>query len=85
MAAPLIELRAVTKRFPGMKALDGVDFQIFPAEIVCLAGENGSGKSTLIKIVSGVYDFDEGELLVDGKPVADFGPRAAIAASALLP
>lgn len=80
MAEPLIELRAVTKRFPGMKALDSVDFQIFPAEIVCLAGENGSGKSTLIKIVSGVYDFDEGELLVDGKPVSDFGPRAAITA-----
>lgn len=80
MAEPLIELRAVTKRFPGMKALDSVDFQIFPAEIVCLAGENGSGKSTLIKIVSGVYDFDEGEVLIGGKPVADFGPRAAIAA-----
>ena len=80
MAEPLIELRGVTKRFPGMKALDGVDFRIEPAEILCLAGENGSGKSTLIKIVSGVYDFDEGTLLIDGAPVSGFSPRAAIAA-----
>ncbi len=80
MAEPLIELRGVTKHFPGMKALDGVDFAIAPAEILCLAGENGSGKSTLIKIVSGVYDFDEGALLIDGAPVSGFSPRAAIAA-----
>lgn len=80
MAEPLIELRGVTKRFPGMTALDAIDFRIDPAEILCLAGENGSGKSTLIKIVSGVYDFNEGELLIDGAPVAGFTPRAAIAA-----
>ncbi|MCK0198164.1 sugar ABC transporter ATP-binding protein [Ancylobacter sp. 6x-1] len=80
MAEPLIELRGVTKRFPGMTALDAIDFRIAPAEILCLAGENGSGKSTLIKIVSGVYAYDEGELLIDGAPVSGFSPRAAIAA-----
>ncbi|ALN75182.1 sugar ABC transporter ATP-binding protein [Aureimonas sp. AU20] len=79
MAEFLIDLRSVTKRFPGMKALDAIDFQIRPAEIVCLAGENGSGKSTLIKIISGIYQPDEGEIAIDGEPVRALTPREAIA------
>ncbi len=79
MAEPLIDLRSVTKRFPGMKALDAIDFRIQPAEIVCLAGENGSGKSTLIKIISGVYQPDEGEIRIDAVPVRTLTPREAIA------
>ncbi|RYE83155.1 MAG: sugar ABC transporter ATP-binding protein, partial [Hyphomicrobiales bacterium] len=79
MADPLIELSSVTKRFPGMKALDAIDFAIAPAEICCLAGENGSGKSTLIKIISGIYQPDEGEIRIDGAAMPALTPRDAIA------
>jgi simple sugar transport system ATP-binding protein len=79
MADPLIELRSVTKLFPGMKALDSIDFAIAPAEICCFAGENGSGKSTLIKIISGIYRPNEGEILIDGVAMPAMTPRDAIA------
>lgn len=76
---PLIELRNISKRFGGVRALDVVSLTLDPARIHCLAGENGSGKSTLIKIVSGVYQPDEGEILIDGKPVGRLDPAASIA------
>lgn len=79
MHAPLIELSSITKRFPGMTALDSVDFSIDPAEIVCLAGENGSGKSTLIKVISGIYRPEQGRLVFDGEEIATLSPREAIA------
>lgn len=78
-SAPLIELRNISKRFGGVRALDDVSLSLDPARIHCLAGENGSGKSTLIKIVSGVYQPDEGEILIDGKPVSRLDPAASIA------
>ncbi|MBV8586186.1 MAG: sugar ABC transporter ATP-binding protein [Verrucomicrobia bacterium] len=74
---PALELRNVTKSFPGVTALDRVSFDVLPGEVHALLGENGAGKSTLIKIVSGVYRPDEGELLVSGEPVALANPGEA--------
>lgn len=75
----LIELRGITKRFGGVTALNDVSMQIAPGEIHCLAGENGSGKSTIIKVMSGVYRPDAGEILIDGKPVGPLTPPESIA------
>jgi len=68
-AAPLLEMQGITKDFSGVKVLKGVDFRVYPAEIVCLLGENGAGKSTLMKILAGVLTDYSGEILLDGKPV----------------
>jgi ribose transport system ATP-binding protein len=64
---PVLEARSVTKRFAGVTALDSIDFQIRAGESIALMGENGAGKSTLIKVLTGVYQPDEGELLLDGE------------------
>lgn len=77
MAAPFLEVRKVTKRFPGVVALSGVDLEVQPAEVVALIGENGAGKSTLMKILAGVQPADEGELLVEGKVVRFSGVQDA--------
>ncbi len=77
MAKPLLQLTKVHKRFPGVHALQGVDFEVRPGEIHALLGENGAGKSTLIKIVSGVYRPDAGEIRIDGEPVSFANPRDA--------
>jgi ABC-type sugar transport system ATPase subunit len=66
----LIEASAISKSFPGVRALDAVDFTLRAGEVHALVGENGAGKSTLIKIFSGVYQPDSGEIRVDGQPVA---------------
>ena len=76
-AAPVLELRGVTKRFPGVVALDDVSIEVRRHEVIGLIGENGAGKSTLLKILSGVYQQDEGELLVRGEPARFRGPRDA--------
>ena len=68
-AAPILSMRHITKRFPGVVALDDVTFDVYPGEVHCLVGENGAGKSTLMKIMSGVYVDYEGDLLLDGQPV----------------
>lgn len=63
---PIVEMKKVSISFPGVKALDRVDFRLFPGEVHTLMGENGAGKSTLIKALTGVYRIDEGEILVLG-------------------
>ncbi len=77
MTAPVIEFKKVSKRFPGVLALDEVDLEIRPHEVVGLIGENGAGKSTLLKILSGVYQPDSGELLVRGAKRRLQSPRHA--------
>ena len=69
MAEFVLEVRNVSKSFPGVQALDKVNLQVKPHEIVGLVGENGAGKTTLLKILIGAYQPDEGEILVRGKPV----------------
>ena len=68
-SAPLLEMRRISKRFPGVIALDAVDFHITRGEVVALVGENGAGKSTLMKILGGVHQPDAGEIRLDGQPV----------------
>jgi ribose transport system ATP-binding protein len=77
VSAPLVELRGITKSFGGFRVLEGVDFDVRPAEVHALAGENGAGKSTLMNIVSGVLPADGGEMLWEGRPVRLRGPRDA--------
>jgi ribose transport system ATP-binding protein len=66
---PLLEMRGISKGFPGVKALDNVSLRIGRGEVVAICGENGAGKSTLMKILGGVYQPDAGEILIDGQPV----------------
>ena len=75
-----LELKNVTKRFPGVVANDSVDLTVSSGEIVGLLGENGAGKTTLMNILYGLYEADEGEVLIDGKPVKFTGPGDAIVA-----
>lgn len=75
--APLLCARGVTRNFPGVKALAGVDFTVRRGEIHALMGENGAGKSTLIKVLTGVYRRDDGEMLLDGKSVNASSPQEA--------
>jgi ribose transport system ATP-binding protein len=67
---PLLELKGITKRFPGVLALSNVSFSVGQAEVVALIGENGAGKSTLMKTLGGVHQPDEGDIFFDGKKVA---------------
>lgn len=73
----ILELKNITKIFPGVRALDNVDFRVKEGEIHALMGENGAGKSTLIKIITGVYKQNEGEMFVSGKEVSFGSPRDA--------
>ncbi|MET3898125.1 ABC-type sugar transport system ATPase subunit [Devosia sp. UYZn731] len=69
MNQPILSVKSLTKRFGGLTAVNGVDLDVYPGEVVALLGDNGAGKSTLIKCVSGVYRADEGEVRFEGKPV----------------
>jgi monosaccharide-transporting ATPase len=64
---PIVEMKNISISFPGVKALDGVDFRLFPGEVHTLMGENGAGKSTLIKALTGVYRIDSGDIVIDGE------------------
>ena len=73
-AEPAILGTGIVKRFPGVLANDHVDFELRAGEVHALLGENGAGKSTLMNIFAGLYDADEGEMRVEGRPVAFRSP-----------
>ena len=77
---PLLELEGLTKRFPGVVALDGVDLSVAAGEIHALVGENGAGKSTLIKLLCGGYTPDGGEMRLSGVSYLPASPLAALKA-----
>ncbi|MCS5719763.1 sugar ABC transporter ATP-binding protein [Herbiconiux sp. CPCC 205763] len=80
MTEPVVEMTGITITFPGVKALDAVDFRMFPGEVHSLMGENGAGKSTLIKALTGVYPIDDGVIRLGGQTVSFSGPAHAQAA-----
>jgi ABC-type uncharacterized transport system ATPase subunit len=77
--APALQMRGITKRYPGVVANDGIDLDVKPGEIHALLGENGAGKTTLMNVLYGLATPDEGEILLDGQPVRIAGPSDAIA------
>jgi simple sugar transport system ATP-binding protein len=77
MVAPILELKSVNKSFGPIEVLNNISLQVKAGEVLCLLGDNGAGKSTLIKILSGVYIPTNGEILMDGEPVAFNTPRQA--------
>ncbi|MGH2663269.1 MAG: ATP-binding cassette domain-containing protein [Actinomycetota bacterium] len=74
---PLLECRAVSKRFGAVRALHHVDFEVRRGEVMALVGDNGAGKSTMIKGIAGIYPFDEGQVWFEGEYVDIHGPREA--------
>ena len=75
--APVLEMRGITKYFPGVRALSAVDFRLLPGEVHSLMGQNGAGKSTLVKVLTGVVTPDAGQLLLDGQDIRPQGPLEA--------
>ncbi|MGW1705963.1 sugar ABC transporter ATP-binding protein [Streptomyces sp. NPDC002206] len=75
---PLLTMSGITKSFPGVRALDGVDLEVQAGEVHCLLGQNGAGKSTLIKVLAGAHQPDDGEIAWRGAPVALKSPIAAM-------
>ncbi|MBA2520037.1 MAG: ATP-binding cassette domain-containing protein, partial [Chloroflexia bacterium] len=78
--APAVEMRGIVKRFPGVVANAGTNFEVNRGEIHALLGENGAGKSTLMNILFGLYHPDAGEVRINGEPVHFAGPRDAVTA-----
>ena len=76
-AENILEFRKVTKRFPGVLALNGVSFAVKKGSVHCIVGENGAGKSTLMKVINGMYKADEGEIIFDGAPWKPTGSAQA--------
>ncbi len=77
-APAILEMRGISQIFPGVKALDNVSIALYPGKVTALIGENGAGKSTLVKILTGIYRPNEGEIIVDGKPTTFASAQAAI-------
>jgi simple sugar transport system ATP-binding protein len=77
---PVLTMTGISRSFPGVRALDDVDFRLFPGEVHALMGENGAGKSTLIKVLTGVYGIDSGTVTLGGEEVSFSGPMQAAAA-----
>lgn len=77
---PILQMTGIHKRFPGVKALSGVNLRLFPGEVHALMGENGAGKSTLIKVLTGVYSIDGGSVEMEGKSIAVRSPQESQAA-----
>ena len=77
--APALEMRGITKRYPGVVANDDINIEVRPGEIHALLGENGAGKTTLMNVLYGLAKPDEGEILLDGQVVDIKGPSDAIA------
>ncbi|NUT18643.1 MAG: sugar ABC transporter ATP-binding protein [Hamadaea sp.] len=77
MSEPVLTMTGIGKQFPGVRALDGVDFRLFPGEVHALMGENGAGKSTLIKVLTGAYSIDSGDITLAGHPVRFGSPLQA--------
>ncbi len=77
-APAILEMRGISQIFPGVKALDNVSIALYPGKVTALIGENGAGKSTLVKILTGIYRPNEGEIIVDGKPTTFSNAQAAI-------
>ena len=78
MKTPILKLKGICKQFPGVKALDQVDFEVFPGEVHILIGENGAGKSTLSKIMLGAYQPDAGEIYFQGEKVQISSPKKGL-------
>lgn len=78
MSKFIVEMKGITKRFPGVLALNDVKLNLRAGTVHSLMGENGAGKSTLMKILAGVYTLDEGQILIDGKPVSITDPRSGL-------
>ncbi len=76
-ATPILEMRNISMSFPGVRALDSVDFRLFKGEVHALMGQNGAGKSTLVKVLTGVYHSSSGEMLLGGKKIRPDSPAAA--------
>lgn len=76
-ASPVLELSGISKRFGAVEALSEVDFEVYPAEVVALAGDNGAGKSTLVKVIAGTHAPDGGVIRFDGAEVSIRSPRHA--------
>src|SRR5215468_3543749 len=74
---PLLEVRNLTKTFPGVPALSSVDFTMYPGEVHAVLGENGAGKSTLIKVITGIYEKESGIISLQGKEITPKNPREA--------
>ena len=78
MGNTLLEMKGITKRFPGVVALNNVSMKINSGEVLAVVGENGAGKSTLIKIMSGAYQQDEGQVLFEGQDQGKLVPARAL-------
>ena len=84
-AGPVLAVRNAQKRFGAVHALKDVSLEAYRGEVLALLGDNGAGKSTLVKCISGVHALDEGEILLDGEPVALHSARRRRAAPASRP